>query len=251
MSRRTISVAVAGAGAGVVLALMILALAANYLVETAAEAAFLSERRSLVRPHFAANAGSVYLMVTGVAAIAGAVIATVTAAIAGKVKPEEPRFGPWAVAALGAGVAAATTYAVLRSGFGSYADITRDITSGQTIITITMFRAVITAILCGAAAGAATAVSADLFSQRNVVGLEGEAWPSRSRFTAESMRAMLIPLGALVAIVVVVFGLAEVFLTGEEEFKNFAVVIASAFAALVLAVAAFIASHPRRPDREE
>ena len=46
-------------------------------------------------------------------------------------------------------------------------------------------------------------------------------------------------------------GMPEDGMVAEEEFKNFAVVIASAFAALVLAVAAFIASHPRRPDREE
>ena len=251
MNRRPIAVALAGAAAGTVLALMFVALGANYMVETAAEAAHLSASRNLSRPHFVANAGSVYLYVTGAAAIGGAVIALVTASVAGRVHPEEPRFGPWPMAALGAGVSAVTAYAVLRGGLGSWADITADATIGQTLITITVFRAVITAILCGAAAGAATAITADSCSRRSVVGLAGAAWPNRARFTSESTRAMAIPLLALVGIAIVVFGLAEILLTGEAELKNFAVFVAGGFAALVLAAAAFIASHPKRTDRDE
>ncbi len=252
MTRRSIAIATAGAVAGAVISLMLLVLASLFVAETAPGAIVLSESQSIARAQFVANAGAVYLLVVVGFAAAGALLAVLTATLAGRVFPDVPRFRPAGVTVAGALISMVVAYSTLRAGFGAVAVIYTDPVAGGTTITISVFRALMIALIVGAVAGSTTAISAEYLSRPVAVGLTGPAWPkTAARFVSESMPAMAIPILAIVIGFVIVIVISQILLTGEESMKNFSVVAGIGISALVLAVAAFVASHPRRDNGNE
>ena len=129
---------------------------------------------------------------------------------------------------------------MLRFGLGATATIE------EGVVTISVFRMAVLAVVTGAAAGGITASAVDALARPAVLGLEGEAWPTSTRaFLGEMVRALGGPTIATVTIAALAIGLAQLLLTfhGAASIAIFSVV-----AALVLGGAAAIAYRPW--DRE-
>jgi hypothetical protein len=232
-----------GALGGAVLGIVAVALSAGLFVEHTVDAVLLSSTQR-ARPLFVASAGSLYLFTALAAAVGGGVIALLTVSLGREFEPDEPRFRPTVATVTGAALAAATGYGALRAGLGVGGTITTDFAAGTVTVELSVFRALVVAVVSGASAGIAAAFTADHLARRRLMGFEGEAWPrSAARFVRESITAAGIPVLALMGIFAVVFGLSRVLLAGHGAAP---VAAASVIAALILAGAALIAAHPPR-----
>jgi hypothetical protein len=128
------------------------------------------------------------------------------------------------------------TFAATRALVG----LTADITGG--IVTISVFRGAIVALTAGAATGLVLGGAVERLSSPAVYGFGGEAWPANPvAFLRDAAVAVGFPVLALAVGGLAVWGLSAVLL---EASKEVAIVVFGAVAALVLAVAAFVASRP-------
>ncbi len=250
MNRRSMVAGGIGALAGVAAALLVIAFAAVLVVEQSVSVEVLQASRARARAVFVTHDWTMFVVVAVAGAVVGWLIARVAIAAADIAHPEEPRLAASPLVLLIAGLGAVVAYATLRAGLGIGAEIVGDPAAGETIVTVSVFRAIIVGIVTGATTGAVTAVGGEWLSRPAVVGLGGEAWPtSAARFARESTAAMVIPLTALVIIAVVVFLFSRLLLLDPGVF---AVAVFSLGAALVLAVAAVAAYlGGRRPPQGE
>jgi hypothetical protein len=217
--------AAGGAIAGTFIAIVATAMSAGLVID---EAAGFAATATLT-----AGTDAMFLYVLGFGILGGALIAYLTVAMARSEQPEEARFRPGALATLGAVAGAVTAYAVLRAGIGIGGTITNE------VITISVFRGVVTFITAGATAGGVVAVAAMRYSRPAALGLEGEAWPhSAAAFVKNSVPAMAIPALAMVVIAATVFGLSQVLLA--ESSAAFPIAVASVIAVGVLGGAAYL-----------
>lgn len=246
MGGRTITVMALGAAAGAVLGVLALALIAGLVVTGTVTATLIFPARSVARAEFVASAGAMYTLVVVVGSVAGLLVSAATVALMRFLHPEEQRFGPGVLELGGAIAGGILAYVGLRAGLGWGGTIVFDEVTGETIATLSVFRATIVAVGVGGFTGLVTALAVEWLSRPAVVGLEGEAWPaSRPAFFKETTSAMLIPIVALAVAALLVFGFSQVLLAGADE-TVVVVTVFSVVAALVLGIAAFIAAHPPR-----
>ncbi len=250
MNRRSIVAGGIGAVAGVAAALLIAAFAAVLVVEQSVTVEILQASRGRARAAFVTHDWTMFVVVAVAGAVVGGLIARVAIAAADVAHPDEPRLAATPVVLMVAGLGAVVAYAMLRAGLGIGAEIVGDPVADETIVTVSVFRAIVIAMVTGATTGAVTAIAGEWLSRPAAVGLEGEAWPASSaRFARESVAAMMIPLLALVVIVVVVFGFSRLLLLDPGVF---AVAVFSIGAAVVLGLAAAAAYlGGRRPPQGE
>jgi hypothetical protein len=219
--------AAGGAIAGTFIAFVATAMSAGLVIDDAA--GFTGGRGTLT-----AGTDAMFLYVLGFGILGGALIAYLTVVLAARRQPDEPRFRPGGIAAVGGVAGAVAAYAVLRAGIGIGGTITNE------VITISAFRAIVTFVSAGAVAGAIVAVAADHLSRRAALALEGEAWPqSAAAFVRNSLPAMGIPALALVVIAGTVFGLSQVLLADESS-AAFPIAVASVIAVAVLGGGAYL-----------
>ncbi len=250
MNRRSMVAGGIGALAGVAAALLVIAFAAVLVIEQSVTVEVLQASRARVRAAFVTHDWTMFVVVAVAGAVVGGLIARVAIAAANVAHPEEPRLAGAPLMLLLAGLGAVVAYAMLRAGLGVGASIVGDPAADETIVAVSLFRAIVVGMITGATTGAVTAVSGEWLSRPAVVGLGGEAWPaSARRFAREATAAMVIPLLAAVVIATVVFLFSRLLLLDPGVF---AVAAFSLGAALVLAVAAVAAyMGGRRPTSEE
>lgn len=231
--KRVVALGAFGTLIGAVAAIMLIAFAAEFFIDSSVGAVVLNPFTGRARPQFVATEGSTYLFLFFASAPIGGALAHMTWLIGRQVEPDTPRFGLPLTAASGILVAPIIAYSALRTGIGAAGVINQD------VITLSVFRAVVVIVVTGAVTGLVTVLVADRVSRVEVLGLGGAAWPrSRAVFTKESMRAVGVPMAALLVIAAVVIGVSRIFLLGPGLG---AVVAASVVAVAILAAAAFTA----------
>ncbi len=192
------------------------------------------------RSEFVVSSGGMYFLVVVSAVIGGLAIAGIAYALGRESEPDSPKFPLAYLLPMAAVTSIVIAYAVLRFGLGATATIE------EGVVTISVYRMAVLAVVTGAAAGGITASAVDALARPAVLGLEGEAWPTSTRaFLGEMVRALGGPTIATVTIAALAIGLAQLLLTfhGAASIAIFSVV-----AALVLGGAAAIAYRPW--DRE-
>jgi hypothetical protein len=233
--RRLVAVAL-GALTGGFLALGAMALVVGNVAIDTVDAVVLSQATSRVRPTFAASAGAVYTLVIVLGALAGIVIGLIAYLLAREIDPDRERFPLRYLLAVAAVTSAVVAYAGLRTGVGAVGSITAG------VVTLSVFRATVVAVVTGAAAGAATAFTMHVLVEPSFLGLEGAAWPkTRREFLVASAKAVLAPIVAVAVAGGAAVGLAQIMLSLTTEG---AVIFASAVAVVVLGGAALLAARP-------
>lgn len=250
MTRRSIVAGALGAAAGVAASLIVMALLAVVVVEQSVNVEVLQASRARASAVFVTHDWTMFAVVAVAGAVVGGLFARIAIAVADIAHPEEPRLPAAPLVLLTAGLGAVVAYGTLRAGLGLGADIVGDPAAGETIVTVTVFRAIVVGMITGAATGAVTALSGEWLSRASVVGLGGEAWPATAaRFVKEATAAMTIPLLAVLTVATVVFLFSRLLLLDPGPF---AVIVFSLGATVVLAAAAFFAYlGGRSPTSEE
>lgn len=188
------------------------------------------------RASFEASTGSVYLLVVVISLLGGLAISAVTYAFGVESEPETQRFPLAWMLPIGAVVAALFSYAVLRFGVG----LAGDISAG--VLTISVMRMVIVALVMGVVAGGITGAVVDALARPSVIRFEGEAAPeSPQAIVAEMLQAIGAPVIALIVGAVFAIALSQVLLAVEGIG---ATIIFSVVGAVVLGGAALIALAP-------
>lgn len=239
MARRTAAVTIFGALAGAVLGVMALAVGAGVLADSASSL-LLDPENARSRPEFLVTNGALNLFVVAATLAGGILISAVTVGLSGDDTGRPHRISLLIVGA-GTGAAVALGFAAFRAAFGIGGGDPFDPNVAAGVVSLSVFRAVVTTLVSGAAAGAAAATTAYLLAQPDLLGLGGEAWPDRARFLRESAAATVIPTLGLVAAAGFIFGLSRILLEGSGAA---AVIAASVAAAAVLGGAAYVAAHP-------
>jgi hypothetical protein len=190
-------------------------------------------------PAFVVGRGpmTLYLLIAG--ALAGLILGAIGYAAGRSADPTERRYGAGPLIALGALTGSMVAFAATRTTIGALASIL------EGVVTISVFRASIVALVSGAVTGAVVAVAVERMSRPQLFRFGGEAWPAHlGAFIRDSATAIGIPMVAVGVGAAVVFGLSRVLL-GTSHLV--ALIIFSAAAALVLFGAAAVAA--RKPGR--
>jgi len=231
LPRRTVSATALGALGGGILSLTVLALAAPAVIATGVTADGGGAA-------FVVGEGAVHLLILVAGTLAGSLLGAISYAVAKQASPAAPRVAPVPLLILGAFVGAVVGFAVARAALGLAAD-----RSGG-IITVTVFRAALVALVAGGATGSIIGGTVERLSRPEALGFGGEAWPAGPvQFARDASRAIGLPVLSLLVGVAVVVGLARVLLDAPKEVG---LVVFGGVAAVVLLGAAFIASRPPR-----
>ncbi len=188
------------------------------------------------RSEFVVSSGGLYFLVIVSAVIGGLAIAGIAYTLGRESEPESPKFPLRFLLPTAAIVAATMAYAVLRVGLGASAGILNG------VVTISVFRMVVLAVVVGAVAGGITASTVDALARPANLGFEGAAWPTSTRaFLTEMMRAIGGPTIATVTVAAFAIVLSQFLLQlhGAASVAAFSVV-----GAIVLGGAAAIAYRP-------
>jgi hypothetical protein len=223
-----------GAAVGAVAGIGVLALVAARLIDGGLGAALSAS--GTARADFVVSQGGLYLLVILAGVLGGAVLGALGFTVAREAAPDAPRVSLGPLTVLGAGAGVVVAFAMARALVGLSADI-----SGG-IVTISVSRGAIVALTTGAATGLVLGGAVERLSNPAVYGFGGEAWPAHPvAFLRDAAVAVGFPLLALGVGGLTVWGLSAVLL---EASKEVAIVVFGGVAALVLAVAAFVAARP-------
>ena len=243
MPRRTLVATAIGALLGAVLALGVMAVIAGLVLEQAVGVAVVDEAAGRVRSEFVVQQGAMHILVVVIGAIGGAALGLIGYGIGRSGAPDGERLNVGPVAVIGLAIGLVLGFAVARAAIGVAADIEGG------IVTMSVFRTMIVALVTGASVGGVVGGTVERISRAEALGLEGEAWPtSPVAFMRDAMTAMGLPMLAIVGGGAIVFLLSRVLL---ETPKEVALTIFSGAAALVLFGAAFIAANPQRGDTSD
>lgn len=236
MQRRTWSSIVLGGLLGAVLGLAVLALAAGRVIGSGVDTALVEGEPA--RATFLVTQSGLYLLITAASALGGAVVALAGYSVGRLASPTSKRFAPGPLTVIGALAGVVIGLAAARASIG----VGGTISDG--IVSLSVFRAAMVALVTGATTGVVVAATIDRVSRPDVLGFGGTAWPaSPAAFARDAMAAMGFPaLGILL-------GLGTVYLLSRvllEADKTAALVVFGGAAALVLFGAAAIAASPPR-----
>lgn len=191
---------------------------------------------------FVVGQAGAYLFVAVAGAVGGAVTGLAGYAAGGEADPDTTRFGPGPSAVVAAGLGAVVAFAVFRAAGG----LIGDIVDGQVILSV--FRAIVVALIGGAATGAVCAGATERFSRPEAFGFAGHAWPaSPGAFVRDAAAAVGLPLLGLVLGGAAVYLFSQVLLGADTEV---ATILFGAVAALILFGAAVFAAIAARRSRK-
>ena len=232
MPRSTRIAIVVGALAGAAIGLGAVALSAGRVLD--AGVGFVTDGSEASAPAFVVGQAGMYLFVAVAGSIGGAVLGLIGYAVGREADPTVRRFGAGPMAMVAAGIGAAFGFGVFRALAGLMADVV------EGMVTLTVFRAVLVAIVAGAATGAVCSGSVERFSRLEAFGFTGEAWPATPGvFIRDAAAAVGVPILGLGVGVSAVYVFSRVLLDAEG---NTAVTLFGGVAALILFGAALIAA---------
>jgi len=234
--RRTWFAIFIGSLVGAVLGIAVLALAASRVLDGGLAAVTDASGRNT--PVFAVSQGAMYLLVVVAGGVAGSVLGLIGYAVGREAAADEPRFSAGPLALIGAAVGAAIGFAATRAAVGAGGTIAGG------VITLSVFRAGLVALIAGAITGAIVGGTVERISRTAALGIGGEAWPhSPAAFARAAAAAMGLPALGIALGAAIVFGLSRVLLEAETEVS---LAIFGGAAALILAGAAVIAGNPKK-----
>ena len=235
MPRRTWFAIIIGSLVGAVLGITVLALAAARVLEGGLDA--VTDASGRATPVFRVTQGAMYLLVGVAGAAGGSILGVIGYAVGREAAPDEPRFSATPLALIGAGVGAVIGFATVRAAVGAGGDIAAG------LITLSVFRASVVALVAGAITGGIVGGTVERISRTEALGIGGEAWPrSPGAFLREATAAMGVPALGIALGAVIVFGLSRVLLESETEVG---LIVFGGVAALILFGAAVIAGNPK------
>jgi hypothetical protein len=190
----------------------------------------------VARSQFVVSSGGMYALVLVVALAGGLAIAGVTYALGRETEPDAPKFPLSWLLPVAAVSSAIMAYAVLRAGLGATADISAG------VVTVSVFRMTVIALIAGVVSGAVTARLVDALARPATFGEANEAWPeSRRAFVLEMVRAIGAPTIAAVVIAAFAVTFSQVLL---QLHGTAAVAAFSIVAALILGLVSLAAYRP-------
>lgn len=238
MQRRTLAAIVIGAALGAVLAIGVLAVVASRVIESGVELTVVDEVTQRGRAVFRVGEGAMDLLVVVAGAVGGSLLGAIAYAIGREASPDSPRVSLAPLILVGGVIGAVVGFAVARAALGIAASREAE------VVTVSVFRAAVVALVTGGAAGGIIGGTIERVSRPETLALGGEAWPSSPlAFAKDAARAMGLPALAILLGGAVIAVFARVLLDAPREA---ALILFGGVAALVLAAAAFIASHPPR-----
>lgn len=202
----------------------------------AAVATPVTEGSSRASIDFAASSGGMFLVVIIAAVLGGLAVAGITYAAAREGEPDAPKFPLRYQLPTAAVVSAGAAYTIVRAGIGGFGDITMG------VVTISVFRMVLIVAAAGAVAGAVTGYIVDRLARPELLGLGGVAWESNRAVLASMVRAVGIPLVAVVGTGGFAIALAQLLLYAEST--EIATVLFSVAGAIVLGAITLLAYRP-------
>lgn len=238
MHSRTWAAMAVGATLGALAGIGVLAIGASLFVDQGVGAILLGPD-STARASFMVGQGPMHLLVLVAGAIGGSIIGIVGYAVSSAPETDARRFGVVPIGILGGVMGMVVAFASTRASLG----ISSSSIEGG-IVTVSVFRAAVSALVAGATTGAVVALTGERLSRREVLGLEGEAWPSSPmQFMRDGMAAMGLPTLGLLLGLGIIYGLSQILLEANE---NAGLWLFGGLAAIVLFGAAAIAARP--PD---
>jgi len=240
LHRRTWSAILLGGALGAILGLAVVALAAGRVIGSGVGTVLIEGEPA--RATFMVNQGALYTLVIVASGIAGAVLAAVGFAAGKLADPEDERFALLPLAVIGALVGAVIGFAAARIAIGVGGTISAE------VVSLSVFRATIVAIITGAVVGTVVGGTVERIGRPEVFGFGGSAWPSNpAAFLRDAMTAMGLPMLAMITGLAVVFVLSRVLLEAD---KTTSLIVFGGVAAIVLFGAAAIAAFPPRRGRK-
>jgi hypothetical protein len=240
---RTWIAALLGATLGALIALAVLALAGTRIITSGVDATLLDAGNLRSRAEFVVSRGGFNLLVATAGLIGGAALGAIGSVVGREAGGDGRRLDVLPLTIIGAFVGLIAAYATATASLGAAASI------DDGLITVSVFRAIGVALLAGGITGGVVGGTVERISHPEVLGLEGDAWPSNPvAFAREALTAVGFPaLGAVVGIGLV-YGLSTVLLEADH---TLGLIVFGGVAAAVLAGAAFIAAHPPGDDDGE
>jgi len=224
---------------GAVLGLGVVAIAAGRVLD--AGLGFAASGSASPAPAFVVGQAGMYLLVAVAGALGGVVLGLVGYAVGREADPEARRFGAGPMALVAAGTGAAVGFGAFRAVAGLMGHVV------EGTVTLTVFRAVVVALIAGGVTGAVTAGVVERLSRPEAFGFNGQAWPaSPAAFMSNAAAAVGLPVIALIVGVSVVYVFSRVLLNSGT---NTALTLFGGVAALILFGAAVAAAMGSKRSR--
>jgi len=239
---RTWVAILAGATLGTLIGLAVLALAGGRVVEQGVDATLLSAESLRARAEFVVTRGAFDVLVLVAGALGGAALGALGYAIGREAGDDNPRMRPGPLSLIGALLGALVAFGAANASLGLAG-------SGEAgLLTVSVYRMILVAMIAGAAAGGVVGGTIERISHPEVLGLEGEAWPSNPvLFLKETATAVGLPILGTIVGIGFVWLLSEVLL---EASHVTALIVFGGVAAVVLFGAAIIAARPPKVDSQ-
>ncbi len=219
--------------------LAVVALAAGRVVGSGIDTVLIDGEPA--RATFLVTQASLYILVVAASTIGGAVVAAAGFATGRLSQPESKRFALGPLTLIGALAGAVVGFAAARTAIGVGG------TTIDAIVSLSVFRAAIVALITGAVTGVVVGGTVERAGRPEVFGFEGTAWPvNPAAFLRDAMAAMGLPALGLVMGLAIVFVLSRVLLEAD---KTTSLIVFGGVAALVLFGAAAIAAMPSRGNK--
>lgn len=232
MAHSTRIAIIIGALVGAALGLGAVAMAAGRVLDGGVELVTGSAGRAT--PAFVVGQAGMYLLVTVGGALAGSVLGMVGYAVGREADPATTRFSLGPVTLAGAGIGAAVGFGAFRAMTGILGDVV------EGVVTLTVFRSIVVALLVGLVTGAITAGGVERLSRPEAFGFSGEAWPANpAAFVRDAAAAVGLPILAVITGASMVYVFSQVLLNTETDV---ALVLFGGVAALILFGAAVVAA---------
>jgi len=239
MHRRTWSAILLGGTLGAIFGLAVVALGAGRVIGSGIDTVLVDGEPA--RATFLVNQAALYVLVVAASSIGGAVLAAVGFAAGRLAGPESDRFALAPLVVIGALTGTVIGFAAARTAIG----VGGTISDG--VISLSVFRAAMVALVTGAVTGTVIAGTVERVGRPDVLGFAGTAWPSNpAAFLRDALAAMGLPTLGIVIGLATVFVLSRVLLDTD---KTTALILFGAAAALILFGAAAVAARQgrRRP----
>jgi len=239
MHRRTWSAILLGGTLGAIFGLAVVALGAGRVIGSGIDTVLVDGEPA--RATFLVNQAALYVLVVAASSIGGAVLAAVGFAAGSLAGPESDRFALAPLVVIGALTGTVIGFAAARTAIG----VGGTISDG--VISLSVFRAAMVALVTGAVTGTVIAGTVERVGRPDVLGFAGTAWPSNpAAFLRDALAAMGLPTLGIVIGLATVFVLSRVLLDTD---KTTALILFGAAAALILFGAAALAARQgrRRP----
>lgn len=229
----------AGATSGAVVGIAVLAVIGSRVLENGVDASLLNSDTLRARAEFVVGRGGFNVLVLIAGAVGGAALGSLGSFVA-RAAVGSSRNALTSLSVTGALAGATVAFAAGTAGLGAVGSIDGG------VITVSVFRAILLALIVGGVVGAVVGGTAERLAHAEVLGLEGEAWPrTPMAFTREALTAVGAPFLAAVVGIALVWAMSFILLDASH---TVALIVFGAVAAAVLFGAAIIAANPPVED---